>query len=542
MNNLYFKVRTPENEPVLGYLPGSPERIALKAELEKQLAHPVDIPLIIGGKEVTTATKAQIVCPHDHHKVLATYSKAGKAELRQAVAAAKAAKDAWERMPWEHRAAIFLKAAQLVTDKYRIKLVAATMLGQSKNPFQGEIDICELADFLRFNPYYTQEIYKQQPIITKDVSNFIEYRALDGFVAAVTPFNFTSIGGNLPTAPAIAGNTSVWKPSSTAVLSNYYFMQILMEAGLPAGVVNFVPCAGVDFDEAVISDPDLSGFHFTGSTRTFKNIWKKVGENIANYVSYPRLVGETGGKDFIFAHPSADVEALTCAIVLGSFEYQGQKCSAASRAYVPVSLWPKLKKRIKEETAKLKMGDVLDFTNMVNAVIDRKAFNKIKDYLDYAKQSPDAEIITGGNCDDSVGYFVEPTVILARKPDFKTMVEEIFGPVITIYVYDDAKFEETLKICDTATNYGLTGSIYAQDRAVIIHMTDVLTHTAGNFYINEKPTGATVGQQPFGGSRGSGTNDKACSVANMSRWISQRAVKEVFVPRTDTSYAYMSEK
>ncbi|SDE46059.1 L-glutamate gamma-semialdehyde dehydrogenase [Sporomusa acidovorans] len=543
MSNGYYQIKFPENEPVKGYMPGSPERAALKAELDRQLANPVEVPLIIGGKEIRTANKGKIICPHDHQKILGEYYIAGEKELLMAIEAAEAAKKEWENMPWEHRATIFLKAADLLTGKYRANLAASCMLGQSKNPFQAEIDIiCELADFLRFNPYYVQEIYKQQPNNTDGVWNRVEYRPLDGFVAAITPFNFTSIGGNLPTAPAMVGNTVLWKPSSTAVLSNYYFMQILIEAGLPAGVINFVPCKGSDFGKVVVSHPQMAGFHFTGSTGVFNGIWKQVGENISKYVSYPRLVGETGGKDFIFAHESADIEALTCAIVLGAFEYQGQKCSAASRAYIPESLWGKLKGRLTEEISKIKMGDVRDFTNLMNAVIDQKSFNNIKSYLDYARQSADAEIIIGGKCDDSVGYFVEPTVILAKKPTFKTMVEEIFGPVMTIYVYPDDQLDETLKLCDTATVYGLTGAVFAQDRAAIIKIAKALDHAAGNFYINDKPTGAVVGQQPFGGSRASGTNDKAGSAVNLNRWISQRAIKETLVPRTVVNYPYMSEK
>ena len=543
MSNGYFQIKPPVNEPVKNYLPGSPERAALKAELDRQLANPVEIPIIIGGKEIHSGKKAKIICPHDHKKVLGEYYIAGEKELLMAIEAAEAAKDEWEHMPWEHRATIFLKAADLLTGKYRAKLAASCMLVQSKNPYQDEIDIiCELADFLRFNPYYVQEIYKQQPNNSDGVWNRVEYRALDGFVAAITPFNFTSIGGNLPTAPAMVGNTVLWKPSSTAVLSNYYFMQILIEAGLPAGVINFVPCQGVDFGKVVISHPKMAGFHFTGSTAVFNGIWNQVGATINSYVTYPRLVGETGGKDFIFAHESADVEALACAIVLGSFEYQGQKCSAASRAYIPESLWGELKGRLEVEIGKIKMGDVRDFTNLMNAVIDKKSFQKIEQYIEYAKKSPDAEVIIGGGCDDSVGYFVEPTVILAKTPTFKTMVEEIFGPVMTIYVYPNDELEKTLQACDTATVYGLTGAIFAQDRGVIIQLAKALDHAAGNFYINDKPTGAVVGQQPFGGSRGSGTNDKAGSAINLNRWISQRAIKETLVARTSSTYPYMTEK
>ncbi len=543
MNNAYFNVKSPVNEPIKGYMPGSPEKIALKAELARQLATPVEVPIIIGGKEIRTERKEKMICPHDHQKVLGEYYIAGEKELLMAIEAAEVAKEEWENMPWEHRATIFLIAADLLVGKYRAKIAASCMLGQSKNPFQAEIDIiCELADFLRFNTYYVQEIYKQQPISPDGVWNRVEYRALDGFVAAITPFNFTSIAGNLPTAPAMCGNTVVWKPSSTSVLSSYYVMQLLMEAGLPAGVINFVPCQGVDFGKIVIPHPKMAGFHFTGSTRVFNGIWQQVGQNINNYVTYPRLVGETGGKDFIFAHESAEVEALACAIVMGAFEYQGQKCSAASRAYIPESLWGAVKERIETEIAKIKMGDVCDFTNLMNAVIDQKSFNNIKSYIDYAKESSDAEVIIGGKCDDSVGYFVEPTVILAKSPTFKTMVEEIFGPVITIYVYANDKLDETLTSCDTATSYALTGAVFAEDRGAIIKMAKKLDHAAGNFYINDKPTGAVVGQQPFGGSRGSGTNDKAGSAINLQRWMNQRTIKETLVSRTVVSYPYMGEE
>ena len=543
MNNAYFNVKPPVNEPIKGYLSGSPENIALKAELARQLASPVEIPIIIGGKEIRSEEKGKMICPHDHQKVLGEYYIAGEKELHMAIEAAAAAKEEWENMPWEHRATIFLKAADLLTGKYRAKVAASCMLGQSKNAYQAEIDvICELADFLRFNAYYVQEIYKQQPLSTDGVWNRVEYRALDGFVAAITPFNFTSIAGNLPTAPAMCGNTVLWKPSSTSVLSSYYVMQIFMEAGLPAGVINFLPCRGADFGKIVIPHPQMAGFHFTGSTGVFNGIWQQVGQNINNYVTYPRLVGETGGKDFIFAHESADVEALTCAIVLGAFEYQGQKCSAASRAYIPESLWGQVKARLETEIGKIKMGDVCNFTNLMNAVIDQKSFNNIKGYLDYAQESKDADIIIGGGCDDSTGYFVEPTVIVAKTPTFKTMVEEIFGPVITIYVYPNDKLDETLKSCDTATSYALTGAVFAKDRAAIIKIAKTLDHAAGNFYINDKPTGAVVGQQPFGGGRRSGTNDKAGSAINLYRWMNQRAIKETLVSRTVVDYPYMGEE
>lgn len=541
MNNAIFQIKFPQNEPVKGYMPGSPETLALKAELERQLANPVNVPAIINGQEFHLENTANIVCPHDHRQGLGKYAVAGEKELRMAVEAAEAAKAGWESMPWEQRATIFLKAADLLTGKYRAKMSASCMLGQSKNPYQSEIDsVCELADFLRFNPYYLQEIYKQQPISPDGFWNRVEYRPLDGFVAAISPFNFTSIGANLVSAPAMVGNTVVWKPSSTAVLSSYYVMRLLMEAGLPPGVVNFVPCRGTDFGRVVVDHPHMAGFHFTGSTEVFNGIWKRVGEKIDKYVSYPRLVGETGGKDFIFAHRSADVEALVCAMVLGAFEYQGQKCSAASRAYVPRSLWGEVEKRLRSEIGKVRMGDVRDFSNLMNAVIDRNSFENIRRYIDCARSSDEAEVLIGGKCDDSVGYFVEPTVILAKTPTFKTMVEEIFGPVLTIYVYPDEALDETLHACDTATSYALTGAVFAQERDAIIKIAGALNHAAGNFYVNDKPTGAVVGQQPFGGSRGSGTNDKAGSAVNLYRWISQRAIKEAMLPRTVVNYPYMS--
>ena len=543
MNNAFFQVKTPQNEPVKAYLPGSPERTALQAELERQRVNPVKVPIIINGKEIHLDSTSNIVCPHDHQTVLGTYSIAGEKELLMAIEAAEATRAQWENMPWEHRVTVFLKAADLLTGKYRALMSAACMLGQSKNAFQSEIDcVCELADFLRFNAHYLQEIYRQQPISPDGFWNRVEYRALDGFVAAISPFNFTAIGGNLVSAPAMAGNTVLWKPASTAVLSNYYVMKIFMEAGLPPGVINFVPCRGVEFGNTVLNHRQMAGFHFTGSTAVFNGIWKQVGENIDNYTSYPRLVGETGGKDFIFAHKSADVEALVCAMILGAFEYQGQKCSAASRAYVPESLWGEVRARLQQEMAKITMGDVRDFTNLVNAVIDRNSFDNIRRYLDYTRSSSEAEIIVGGKCDDSVGYFVEPTVILAKTPFFKTMVEEIFGPVLTVYVYPDEQLQETLRLCDTSTSYALTGSVFAQDRNAVIEISGRLSHAAGNFYINDKPTGAVVGQQPFGGSRGSGTNDKAGSAVNLYRWISQRAIKETLVPRTVVNYPYMAEK
>ncbi len=542
MSNAVFSVPKPYNEPIHGYLPGSSERAALKRELDRQSEQIVTIPLIIGGKEVFTDVYGTVVMPHDHGHVLARYCMAGETELRAAMDAAMSARAAWAEVPFEHRASLFLKAADMLTGPYRAKINAATMLGQSKTVFQAEIDsACELADFLRFNTYYAGEIYKEQPNNSNGVWNRLEYRPLDGFVMAVTPFNFTSIGANLPTAPAIMGNVALWKPSSTAVLSNYYVMRMLMDAGLPAGVINFVPSRGTDISKYVLTDPNMAGFHFTGSTEVFKSVWKTVGENIGTYRSYPRLVGETGGKDFIFAHNTADIDGLVAAMVRGSFEYQGQKCSAASRAFVPASIWDEVREKMLAIIATLKQGDVRDFTTFLSAVIDKKSFDTIAHYIDVANESSDADVICGGY-DGSKGYFIKPTVIVAKKPDFVTMTTELFGPVLTVYVYDDSKFAETLAICDSATGYALTGAIWSGDREVLIQMEKALSQTAGNFYINDKPTGAVVGQQPFGGARASGTNDKAGSALNLYRWVSPRCIKETFVPSAAINYPYMCEE
>ena len=539
MTNAFFHMAKPANEPVRGYAPGTYERASLKAELERQSGAVVKIPLVIGGRRIFTEKTRQVVMPHDHRHALAECCLAGEKELKMAVEAALDAKSAWEAMPWEHRASIFLKAADLLSGPYRNKLNASTMLGQSKTCHQAEIDAaCELADFLRFNTYFAQEIFSQQPDSAPGVWNRLSYRPLEGFVCAVTPFNFTSIGGNLPTAPAVVGNTVVWKPSSTAVLSNYYFMELLMDAGLPAGVVNFVPSSGADVGKYVLSHPSLAGFHFTGSTAVFQGVWEQVGRDIRKYASYPRLVGETGGKDFVFAHPSAKVAPLVTALLSGAFEYQGQKCSAASRAYIPESLWPQVKQGLLDGIAKIKVGDIRDFTNFMGAVIDKAAFDSIAGYIEKARSSPDAEVLCGG-CDDSVGYFVSPTVIRALKPDFCTMTEEIFGPVLSVYVYPDDQLNETLSLCDGGSPYALTGAIFAQDRAAVAMMEEKLKNAAGNFYINDKPTGAIVGQQPFGGARASGTNDKAGSAINLYRWISVRAIKESFAPPEKISYPFM---
>ncbi|MCL2438387.1 MAG: L-glutamate gamma-semialdehyde dehydrogenase [Coriobacteriia bacterium] len=543
MNNAIYTVPVPVNEPVRSYAPGSPERAAIKKELDRQTtARPMKIPVVIGGKETFDGAKGQIRMPHDHAHILAEFTMAGTDELKQAVESALAAKEAWAAMPWEHRASIFLKAADLVAGPWRDRLNAATMLGQSKTVYQAEIDsACEFADFLRFNVHFAQEIYKNQPESVPTMWNRMEHRPLSGFVLAISPFNFTAIGGNLPAAPALMGNTVVWKPSSTAILSNYMIYQILQEAGLPDGVINFVPSRGADVDAAVVQDPRMAGFHFTGSTQVFSQVWRVIGDNISAYENYPRLVGETGGKDFIFAHPTAETRKLVVAMVRGAFEYQGQKCSAASRCYIPQSLWPAVKDELLDEVAKLKTGDVRDFTNFAGAVIDKNAFRSITSYIDYAHQSADAEVLCG-HYDDSKGYFVYPTVIQTTDPNFKTMVEEIFGPVLTIYVYPDEELDDALTSCREASVYALTGAIFAQDRDAIIHMDIALADAAGNFYINDKPTGAVVGQQPFGGGRASGTNNKAGSTLNLLCWTSPRTIKETFLPSEVVEYPFMEEE
>jgi 1-pyrroline-5-carboxylate dehydrogenase len=538
---MFFTVATPENEPIKSYAPGTKERDALKAKLNELGSQFIEIPAIIDGKEVFSGNTADCIEPHNHKHAIGKYHKCGEKEINLAIqAAVKASKD-WEQMSFYHRSAIFLRAAELLSTKYRYLLNAATMLGQSKNAFQAEIDsACELIDFWRFNPYYAQKIYEQQPLISpKGEWNFSEYRALEGFVFAITPFNFTSIAGNLPTAPALMGNTVVWKPSGTAVYSGYFIMKILMEAGLPAGVINFVPGSGAQMGDLITDSPYLAGIHFTGSTQVFNHIWKRTANNIHLYKSYPRIVGETGGKDFIFAHASADIKTLAVASLRGAFEFQGQKCSAASRLYIPDSLYGKWFEEISAMLATVKMGEVQDFSNFVNAVIDKSSFTKIKEYIDKARNASDAEIVWGGKCDDSKGYFIEPTIIKTTNPKFVTMQEEIFGPVLTVYAYPEKEFTETLDLCDKTSPYGLTGSIFAQDRTAISVASELLKHSAGNFYINDKPTGAVVGQQPFGGARSSGTNDKAGSAINLYRWVSARSIKETFVPADDYRYPFM---
>ncbi|MBQ2489012.1 MAG: L-glutamate gamma-semialdehyde dehydrogenase [Bacteroidales bacterium] len=543
MNNASYIFREPKNEPVYSYAPGTPERAALKAELEKQYNQCIEIPLIIGGKDVKTGDMGTVVMPTEHKHVLAKYHKVGKKEVQMAIDAAMAAREKWESMPWIQRASIMMKAAELLATKYRYVLNAATMLGQGKSPMQAEIDCpCEAIDFLRFNTYFASKIYAEQPISDHTMLDRNEYRGMEGFVYAITPFNFTSIALNLNVAPALMGNVTIWKPSTTAILSNYYLMRLLQEAGLPDGVINFLPGSGSVISEVAFKSPYLAGIHFTGSTGTFKNFWKLIGQNIDIYKTYPKIVGETGGKDFIFAHKTAPARELAVAILRGAFEYQGQKCSAASRAYVPKSLWPKTLKHIQEMMKTVKMGDGRDFGNLINAVIDEKSFDNIAGYIDRAKKSPDAEIVLGGGYSKKVGYFVEPTIIVAKTPDYESMREEIFGPVITIYVYPDAQFEKTLKLCDETSPYALTGSIFATDRYAIEVAEQALRHAAGNFYINDKPTGAVVGCQPFGGARASGTNDKAGSALNLYRWISARCIKETFVPATDYGYPFLKEE
>ncbi len=543
MSSGFYRLERPANEPVLPYAPGSAEKQALKAELKRQSETEIEIPLVIGGKEVTTGQLVDCVMPHNHVHRLGRYHTVTEKEVQLAIEAAGKAKPEWAALPWEERAAIFLKAGELLATKYRQVLNAATMLGQSKNAFQAEIDsACELIDFYRYNAYYLQELMKEQPYSPADIWNRLDTRPLDGFVFAVTPFNFTSIAGNLPTAPALLGNTVVWKPASSAVYSAWFIMELLREAGLPDGVINLTPGRGGQVGNPVMASPELAGVHFTGSTEVFQAMWGTIGQNIQNYGQYPRIVGETGGKDFVFAHASADLKALATALVRGAFEYQGQKCSAASRAYIPQSLWPGLKELLLEDVATIKMGDVQDFRNFMNAVIDESAFNTITGYIEQAKASSEAEIIIGGGYDKSEGYFIEPTVVVAQNPHFVTMVEEIFGPVLTLYVYPDADFEETLQVCDRTATYALTGAVFAQERRAIVTATEALRGTAGNFYINDKPTGAVVGQQPFGGSRASGTNDKAGSILNLLRWISPRTIKETFVPPQDYRYPFLDEE
>jgi 1-pyrroline-5-carboxylate dehydrogenase len=535
------QVPPPQNEPVKGYAPGSPERAELKARLASMSQARTRIPLVIGGREVQSGETARAVMPHDHARVLADWQKAGPEQVCQAIDAALAARREWSRWPWEDRAAVFLRAAELLATTWRATLNAATMLGQSKTAFQAEIDsAAELVDFWRFNPFYAQQLYAEQPLSNGSMWNQLDYRPLEGFVYAVTPFNFTSIAGNLPTAPALMGNTVVWKPASSAIPSAFAIMQLLEAAGLPPGVINFVPGNAAVVSDVVLQHRDLAGVHFTGSTGVFNSMWGTIGARIDKYRSYPRIVGETGGKDFIVAHASADPQALAVAVVRGGFEYQGQKCSAVSRIYVPRSLWNDVRDRVVAMASGIKVGDVQDFRNFMGAVIDRKAFESISAYLAEAKKS--ASVVTGGGVDGDTGWFIQPTLVETSDPGYKLLCEEIFGPVVTAYVYDDAKWHETLGLVDETSPYALTGAVFANDRRAVREAAAALRNAAGNFYVNDKPTGAVVGQQPFGGARGSGTNDKAGSKLNLVRWVSARAVKETFVPPREYRYPFMGEE
>jgi 1-pyrroline-5-carboxylate dehydrogenase len=541
MDNSIPNVRNPQNESVLEYLAGSPETSRLKTQLKEFSTTQVDIPLVINGKEIRTGKLGQIQAPHNHSLKLGTYHKAGAKEVAAAIEGSLEAAREWATFPAEERSAIFLKAAELLSTKFRWILNASTMLGQSKTCHQAEIDAaCELIDFFRFNVHFQQQLYAMQPLSLPNIWNRIEYRSLEGYVFAVTPFNFTSIGGNLPTAPALMGNVVLWKPASTSVYSNYFIIKLLEEAGLPPGVIQFLPGDGAEVGDPALNNRALAGVHFTGSTSTFNDLWATIGGNVGSYRCYPRIVGETGGKDFIFAHPSADVPALVAAMVRGSYEYQGQKCSAASRAYIPSSLWNQVCERLVSEIKTIRMGDVSDFRNFMGAVIDKKSFTRIRNYIEETKTTDkDAKIIAGGGCNDSIGYFVEPTLIEVRDPNYKTMREEIFGPVMSVYVYPDNAMESALSFCDESSPYALTGAVFARDREAIKKIGNSLRNAAGNFYINNKPTGAVVGQQPFGGARASGTNDKAGSLFNLTRWASIRTISETFVPPTDYRYSFM---
>ncbi|MDP4213160.1 MAG: L-glutamate gamma-semialdehyde dehydrogenase [Bacteroidota bacterium] len=542
MNLGYFHYTLPSNEPVLAYAPGSPEKAALKKIIREFKAQEQDIPMIIGGKEFRSGNKIKIRPPHELSHTLAYFHRSSVEHVQSAIRAALAAKPSWEAMNWENRAAIFLKAADLLAGKYRAHMNAATMLGQSKNVYQAEIDgVCELVDFLRFNIHYLSEIYRQQPTSPPGVHNRLEYRPLEGFVLAITPFNFTAIGGNLPTSAAICGNVVVWKPADTQVYSAHLFMKILLEAGLPDGVINLIYPEGTELGQVCFSHRDFAGIHFTGSTAVFNTIWKTIGENITKYKSYPRIVGETGGKDFVLVHPDADPDVAVTALIRGAFEFQGQKCSAASRAYLPSNLAPVIREKLKAVVKTLKVGTVEDFRNFVNAVIDEKSFDKIKGYIDLAGSNGKAKIIAGGRADKSKGYFIEPTIIETTDPDYVTLKEEIFGPVLTLYVYEEDAFERTIELVNRTSPYALTGSIISRNRQAIEQATEKLRQAAGNFYINDKPTGAVVGQQPFGGARGSGTNDKAGSIINLYRWLSARTIKETFQPPTDHGYPFLAE-
>ncbi|MEZ5019103.1 MAG: L-glutamate gamma-semialdehyde dehydrogenase [Bacteroidales bacterium] len=540
MNNAIYSIQRPLNEPVLTYAPGTPERAELMKELKRLSSEKIEIPLIINGKPVTTGQTGKVVMPHDHGHVLATYHMAGEKETRDAIEAALKAKEAWMSISWIERSSVMLKVAELISKKYRYTIVAATMLGQSKSVQQAEIEAaCETIDFLRFNSYFAGQIYEEQPSSTADQLNRVEYRPLEGFVYTITPFNFTAIASNLNMSVALMGNTTVWKPATTSLLSSWILMKIFMEAGVPAGVVNFLPGKGSVISSVAMSHPDLGGIHFTGSNGTFNELWKNAALNLENYKSYPRIVGETGGKDFIIVHPSGDTQAVATAIVRGSFEYQGQKCSASSRAYIPRSLWPEISSHLDRQMSELKTGDPADFSTFMNAVIDEKSFDNIMKYIELARASSECQILHGGKGDKAKGWFVEPTIILTTNPKYVTMQEEIFGPVMTIYIYEDEKYEETLALCNETSPYGLTGAVFSTDRQGLVRACQVLRFAAGNFYYNDKPTGAMVGLQPFGGARASGTNDKAGGRLNLLRWVSPRTIKETFLPSTDFRYPYM---
>ena len=538
-----FTIPIPVNEPIKDYGLGSPEKASLQAKVDELSSQVIDIPLVIGGEEIRTGNTAQCIMPHDHEHVLANFHQASEKEVEMAINASQDAWQSWSKKPLKERAEIYVKIADLLTGPWRDTINAATMLNMSKNVFQAEIDsACEMIDFFRFNPWYAQELASHQPMYSPEpTKNSVELRPLEGFVFAVSPFNFTSIGGNLPSAPALMGNVALWKPASSAVYPAHFIMQLFKEAGLPDGVINFIPGRGSQVGPNVMNSPLLAGVHFTGSTAVFQGMWKHIGENIQNYKTYPRIVGETGGKDFCLAHESVNKDALVTAMIRGAFEYQGQKCSAMSRAYIPITIWDDVKEKYLAEVDSIKMGDPKDFTNFMNAVIDRSAFESISEFIDFAKNADDAEILTGGGYDDSKGFFIEPTTILTDNPKFRTMCEEIFGPVLTIYLYDPNNWKETLTLVDTTSDYALTGCVMGEDMEAVQEAKDALTHSAGNFYINDKPTGAVVGQQPFGGSRASGTNDKAGSMFNLVRWVSQRTIKENFAPPTDYRYPFMDE-
>ena len=535
-----WNIPVPENEPVLSYAPGSPERAALKVALAAVGAQQLDIPAVVGGREVRTGVTQDVVSPHCHRRVLAKVHQADRGTIDAAIKAAVEAQRDWGHWRFEDRAAVFLRAAELLATRHRQLLNAATMLGQSKTAFQAEIDsACELIDFLRFNVHYAERIYQEQPESSPGVWNRMDHRPLEGFIYAITPFNFTAIGGNLPTAPALMGNAVVWKPAATASLSNWHFFKLLEEAGLPPGVINFVPGNPIEVSETLLADRRLAGIHFTGSTPVFQSLWKSVADNLERYAGYPRMVGETGGKDFILAHPSAEVDALAVGMVRGAYEYQGQKCSAASRAYIPDTLWPAVRDRVVAMIEDIRMGDVADFRNFMGAVIDRRAFTRLRDHLEAAKRDPGVTVVAGGGADDSVGFFVQPTLLEVEDPGYRLMCEEIFGPVLTTHVYPAARWKETIELVDRTGPYALTGAVFARDRRAIADADRALRHAAGNFYINDKPTGAVVGQQPFGGARASGTNDKAGSILNLLRWVSPRSIKETLSPPRDYRYPFM---